>query len=34
MEFAGMFEDDPLIDEWKRSIEEYRQTVEGDPNAL
>lgn len=34
MEFAGMFKDDPLIDEWKRSIEEYRQKVEDDPNAL
>jgi hypothetical protein len=34
MEFAGMFRDDPLIAEWKRSTEEYRQKVEDDPAAL
>ena len=33
VEFAGMFKDDPLIGEWKRSIEDYRQTVEDDPGA-
>lgn len=34
MEFAGMFKDDPWIDDWKKSIEEYRQKVEDDPDAL
>ena len=34
MEFAGMFKDDPWIDEWKRSIKEYRQKVDDDPDAL
>jgi predicted RNase H-like HicB family nuclease len=34
MEFAGMFKGDPWIDDWKRSIEEYRQMVEDDANAL
>jgi hypothetical protein len=34
MEFAGMFKDDPWIDDWKRSIKEYRQQVEDDPSAL
>ena len=31
---AGMFKDDPWIDDWKRSIEEYRQKVDDDPDAL
>jgi hypothetical protein len=31
-EFAGMFKDDPLIDDWVQSIAEYRQQVEDDPN--
>jgi predicted RNase H-like HicB family nuclease len=34
LEFAGMFKGDPWIDDWKRSIEEYRQKVEDDPDAL
>ena len=34
MEFAGMFKDDPWIDDWKKSIEEYRQRIEDDPDAL
>jgi len=34
MEMAGMFKDDPWIDDWKRSIEEYRQKVDEDPDAL
>ena len=34
MEFAGMFKDDPWIDDWKRSIEEYRQKVDDNPHAL
>ena len=34
MEFAGMFKDDPWIEDWKRSIEEYRRQVDEDPNTL
>ena len=33
-EFAGRFKDDPWIQDWKRSIEEYRQKIEDDPDAL
>ena len=28
-----MFKDDPLIADWKQSVEEYRQKVEDDPAA-
>jgi hypothetical protein len=31
LEFAGMFKDDPDIDEWVKSMAEYRQQVEEDP---
>ena len=34
MEFAGMFKDDPWIEDWKRSIEEYRKQVDEDPSML
>lgn len=34
MEFAGMFKDDPWIADWKRSVEEYRQQIDNDPDAL
>jgi hypothetical protein len=34
MEFAGMFKDDPWIDDWKKSIEEYRQKIDNDSDAL
>lgn len=34
MELVGKFKNDPWIDGWKQSIEEYRQQVEDDPNAL
>ncbi len=34
MEFAGMFKDDPWIDDWKQSIKEYRQKVDEDQDAL
>ena len=33
-EFAGMFKGDPWIDDWKQSIEEYRQKIDDDPEAL
>ena len=33
MEFAGMFKGDPWIDDWKQSIEEYRQKLENDPDS-
>jgi predicted RNase H-like HicB family nuclease len=32
MEFAGMFKDDPWIDDWVQSMAEYRQQVEDDPS--
>jgi predicted RNase H-like HicB family nuclease len=32
--FAGMFKDDPGIEDWKRSVEEYRRQVDEDPDAL
>src|SRR5947209_5403171 len=32
MEFAGMFKDDPWIDDWVQSMAEYRQQVEDDPD--
>src|SRR5438876_8222564 len=31
MEFAGMFKDDPGIEDWVNSMAEYRQQVEDDP---
>jgi len=34
MGFAGMFKGDPWIDDWKRSVEEYRKQVDEDPDAL
>lgn len=34
MEFAGMFKDDPWIEDWKQSIREYRKKVDEDPNTL
>src|SRR5947209_18933001 len=33
-EFAGMFKDDPWIEDWKRSVEEYRKQADEDPNRL
>jgi hypothetical protein len=32
--FAGMHKDDPWIEDWKRSVEEYRKKVDEDPDAL
>jgi hypothetical protein len=32
--FAGMFKDDPLIDEWVQSMAEFRQQIENDPDYL
>jgi predicted RNase H-like HicB family nuclease len=32
--FVGMFKDDPWIDDWKRSVEEYRRKIDDDPGAL
>lgn len=32
MPFAGMFKDDPSIDDWVQSMAEYRQQIEDDPN--
>jgi hypothetical protein len=30
--FAGMWKDDPFMDEWVQAIEEYRREVDADPN--
>jgi hypothetical protein len=32
MELAGMFQDDPWLEDWVKSMEEYRQQVDDDPN--
>jgi hypothetical protein len=29
-----MFKDDPWIEDWKKSVEEYRQKVDDDPDAV
>ena len=34
MEFAGMFKDDPLMEEWKQAMAEYRRKVDEDLDAL
>jgi hypothetical protein len=34
VKFAGMFKDDPLIDDWKRAMSDYRKEVEQDPDYL
>jgi hypothetical protein len=34
MAFAGMHKDDPWIDDWKRSVEEYRRKRDEEPDAL
>ena len=31
IEFAGMFKDDPMIDEWKKAMADYRKKVDEDP---
>ena len=33
-EFAGMFKDDPMIDEWKSAMADYRKKVEDDPEGM
>jgi len=30
--FAGMFKDDPLFDNWQKSIAKYRREADADPN--
>ena|SRR5579859_4612234 len=34
VEFAGMFKDDPMIEEWKKAMAEYRKKVDEDPEYL
>ena len=34
IDFAGMFKDDPMIDEWKRAMADYRKQVDEDPDYL
>src|SRR5262245_23401419 len=33
MRFAGTLKDDPLLEDWKRAMAEYRRLVEEDPEA-
>jgi hypothetical protein len=33
-EFAGIYKNDPLYEEWRQAVEEYRRQVDADPNAL
>ncbi len=33
-EFAGMFKDDPLFEDWQKAIQEYRREVDNDPDYL
>jgi hypothetical protein len=33
-EFAGMFKDDPLFEDWQKAIAEYRREVDNDPDYL
>ncbi len=33
LKYAGMFKDDPMFDEWKQAIEEYRDQVDKDDNG-
>lgn len=32
VKYAGMFEDNPLFDEWKAEMAEYRRQIDEDPN--
>src|SRR5260221_6723670 len=32
--FAGMFKDDPMFENWQKSIAKYRRDVDTDPNYL
>jgi hypothetical protein len=33
-EFAGLFKDDPLFDDWQKAIADYRRRVDNDPDYL
>jgi hypothetical protein len=33
MGFAGMFKDDPLLEEWKQAMAEYRRQIDEEPDA-
>src|SRR5262245_45398182 len=33
-EFVGIFRDDPYLDDWKRSMADYRRKIDRDPDAL
>ena len=33
MKFAGMFKDDPLLEDWKKSMAEYRRKIDEDPDS-
>jgi hypothetical protein len=31
-EFVGMFKDDPMVQEWKKAMADYRQQIDSDPD--
>jgi hypothetical protein len=31
-EFVGMFKDDPLIEDWKKDVAEYRRKIDEEPD--
>jgi predicted RNase H-like HicB family nuclease len=33
-EFAGIFKDDPMFDDWQQAIADYRHQVDNDPDYL
>jgi hypothetical protein len=34
MKYAGIFKDNPLLEEWKQAMKEYRDEIEEDDNYL
>jgi hypothetical protein len=34
LRWAGTLKDDPLLEEWKQAVAEYRQAIENDPEAF
>src|SRR4051812_16391299 len=32
--YSGMFKDNPLMDEWRQAVAEYRRQVDEDPDVL
>jgi hypothetical protein len=32
-EFVGMFKDDPMVEEWKEAMADYRRQIDSDPDV-